>query len=153
MRMEMKRPACLPARSCVRRSDAEAPVYVRGQQPPPGACRTSPEHLVQAAGTRTPGSVRGRKRQRTRRCRSANCFTFLHDAFPPALCSTSAAGRPPSKSCSLSIQRSTCFCLAPAPSTASNWTTASWPVITNVSCLNVGNRNKLLYLHIRAQLQ
>lgn len=51
-------------------------------------------------------------------------LTLTLCTFPSAR-SASAAGRPPRRSCSRSTRRSTCFCLAAAPSTASNWTTAT----------------------------
>lgn len=123
-------PVCLCARSRVRRSDAEAPVYVWGQQPPPRARRKSSEHLVQAAGARAQGSVRGMETPSAAMQLVNHHLAFISRRASPCARSASAAGRPPWRSCSPSIRRSTCSCLAPAPSTASNWTTASWPVIT-----------------------
>lgn len=55
-------PVCLCV--CVSRpglwcSNAEAPVFLWGQQPPPWACWEGPEHLVQTAGKRSQKPVWG----------------------------------------------------------------------------------------------
>lgn len=49
-------------------------------------------------------------------------------SFCVCLFSVSAAGRRLWRSCSPSIQRSTCFCSEPTRWTGSNWTMASWQV-------------------------
>lgn len=88
---------------------------------------TRAEFRASGPGCRSEGSgpsARYGPDRRSERSWTHVVVTLTLCTFPSAR-SASAAGRPPRRSCSRSTRRSTCFCLAAAPSTASNWTTAT----------------------------